>query len=466
MSTPPTATRVTDSALYGHLWGTPDVRAIVGEHGRLQGWLDILAALARAQEELGYLPAGTAEAIATHALVDRLDLDVVARETQRTGHSMLGLIRGLQEILPPPAGEYVYYGATVQDITDTWTALVMKRVGGVVWRDLRTVETHMVTLAEEHRDTVMVGRTHGQAGAPITFGWKVASWADEILRHRQRLREGASRWLVGQLGGALGTAAFFGDDAIALRRRFCDLLGLEDPGMSWLTARDRISEFALALTMITGTLSRVGNEIYALARSDIGELREAAAPEAVSSITMPHKRNPERSEHLVTLARLAQGQAHVLLDGAAHEHERDGRGWKAEWVALPEICLLAGTALELARDVLAGLEVRTEGMAHNVAVEQQKLASERLLAALATRVGKHAAQGILHDAMSHVSTSKDGGDLGDALAGDETVRAHLSIDEIRSCLTAAPDTGAAGRMVDIVIERARTSRSEEADQWP
>jgi adenylosuccinate lyase len=322
----------------------------------------------------------------------------------------------------------------------------------------------MLELAVAHRDTVMAGRTHGQVGAPITFGWKVASWADEARRHLDRLRCGADRWLVGQLGGAVGTAAFFGAGALELRRRFCELLALGDPGVSWLTARDRVAEFGVTLALIAGTLARLGNEIYALARTEIGEVREAADPAGVSSITMPHKRNPERAEHLVTLARLVQGQAHVLLDGVVHEHERDGRAWKAEWVALPEICLLTATALTLARDLLDGLEVDVARMADNVITHHEQLASERLLAALTGKTGKHEAQRILQAALALASAS--GAPAVEALPHSTAVRAHLSDDELRAALTATPDTGAAGDMVDIVVARARAARSTERAQWP
>jgi adenylosuccinate lyase len=155
-------------------------------------------------------------------VAERLDLAFVAEETRRTGHSTLGLIRGLQRILPASAAEWVYYGATVQDLTDTWTALAMRSVGSILWRDLRSVERLLLELAERHRDTAMAGRTHGQAGSPITFGLKAASWADEIGRHLERLRQGASRWLVGQLAGGVGTLAFFGESGLELRRRFCE----------------------------------------------------------------------------------------------------------------------------------------------------------------------------------------------------------------------------------------------------
>jgi adenylosuccinate lyase len=453
---------VIDSTLYRHLWGTEEARAIFEEPARLRSWLAILVALADAQAELGIVPAEAARAIRTGAVAERLDLAFVAEETRRTGHSTLGLIRGLQRILPAPAAEWVYYGATVQDLTDTWTALAMRSVGSILWRDLRGVERLLLELAERHRDTAMAGRTHGQGGSPITFGLKAASWADEIGRHLERLRQGASRWLVGQLAGGVGTLAFFGEAGPQLRHRFCERLGLADPGMSWTTSRDRLAEFTTLLALVSGTLARIGNEVYQLQRPEIAELREATRPGAVGSITMPHKRNPETAEHLVTLWRLVRGAAGTTLEGMVQEHERDGRGWKAEWVAFPEACLLTLTVLDLAKGLLEGLEVDATRMAGNLSAGGGFAASEALLAALAPRVGKHRAQDLLQRVLGEARQQDRS--LGEAAAGSEVAR-EIPPGQLRSLLE-RPWTGAAGAMVDEVVQRARERRATEQEAWP
>jgi adenylosuccinate lyase len=453
---------VTDSTLYRHLWGTDETRAIFDEPARLRSWLHILVALADAQAELGIVPAEAAQTIRTGAVAERLDLSFVASETRRTGHSTLGLIHGLQRILPASAAEWVYYGITVQDLTDTWTALAMRSVGSILWRDLRAVERLLLGLAEHHRDTPMAGRTHGQGGSPITFGFKAASWADELSRHLERLRQGASRWLVGQLAGGVGTLAFFGEAGPRLRHRFCERLGLADPGMSWTTSRDRLAEFTTLLAMVSGTLARIGNEVYQLQRPEIGELREATRPGAVGSITMPHKRNPETAEHLVTLWRLIRGAAGTTQEGMVQEHERDGRGWKAEWVAFPEACQLTVTALDLARRLLEGLEVDERRMAGNLSAQGGFATSEALLAALAPRVGKHRAQDLLQRVLGEAR--RQGRSLEEAAAGSEVAR-ELMTGELRSLLE-RPQTGAAGAMVDEVVRRAVERRATEPEAWP
>jgi adenylosuccinate lyase len=446
--------RLSDSRLYAHLWGTDELRAIFDEEARLQSWLDILVALAAAQAELGIIPTTSAEAIAAAASVDRLDLELAASETRRTSHSTLGLIAALRRVLPAGAAEHVYYGATVQDVTDTWTALAIRATGRVAWRDLGAVEARLLDLAERHRDTPMAGRTHGQPGSPVTFGLKVASWADEVRRHRERLAEGAPRWLCGQLGGAVGTLAFFGDRGLELRTRFCERLGLRDPIVPWLTARDRVAEFGHLLAMITATLARIGTEVYALQRPEIGELREPSTAGAVGSITMPHKRNPEASEHLDTLARLVRAQSAVLLEGMVGEHERDGRAWKAEWIALPESCLLAGAALALARRLVDGLEVDAERMARNLAAGGGYAASEAVLAELSPRIGKHRAQALLQDAL------RAGRERGETL--EEALRREGAL---AGAAAAAATAGSSAAMVDAVVRRGRVALAAEAEPW-
>ena len=422
--------------MYAHLWGTPAVRAVFDEQGRLQGWLDVLAALARAQAAHGLVPAAAAKRIGQVRVGD-LDLDLVAAQTRETGHSTLGLIRALAQVLPEQVHRHVYVGATVQDLTDTWTATALRRVLQEVDDDLRRVQGLLVGLAVRHRDTPQAGRTHGQPGAPITFGWKAATWADEVQRHRERIAQGRPRWLTGQLGGGVGTLAAQGPDGLQVRARFCAELDLADPGISWLTARDRIAEVGGVLAMTTATLARLGNEVYELLRPEIGELREAASPGVVGSITMPHKRNPERSEHLDTLARLVRASAGVLVEGMSGAHERDGRSWKAEWVALPEVCLLTATATATAVALLETLEVDTAAMAANLS---RLTGSEQALTLLTARLGRHEAQAALQE----------------ALRGPDGLAGVLTADELHEL---RPDTGHAGAMVDLVVERLTSSDS-------
>ena len=441
-----------DSTVYGHLWGTDELRRLFEDEGRFRAWLEILAALAEAQADVGLVPRAAARAISDHARIELLDPEVVAAETRATGHSTLGLIRAWQQALPEEAREWVYYGATVQDLSDTWTSLVMCLVADVVERDLGRAETAALDLARLYRDTVMCGRTHGQPGLPVTFGFKAAVWASELRRHRERLAEARPRFEMVQLGGALGTMEFWGERALPLLAAFAERVGLAAPAVPWITARDGVAEFLGLLAMVTATLGKIGNEVYELQRPEIGEVREPFTPGQVGSITMPHKRNPELSEHLVTLARVVRAHAAVGVEGMVHEHERDGRAWKAEWVVVPEACLLTGTALSFAVRLLEGLEVDAARMRANLDAGGGYVLSEPVMRAAADRLGKHAAHRIVYEAA--IAGQARGQSLREAVLADERLAAVIDPAELDALLDPARALGAAPAFVDRVLAGA------------
>lgn len=210
---------------------------------------------------------------------------------------------------------------------------------------LAAIQQILIDLARQHKHTVMCGRTHAQPGLPITFGFKAASWLDEMERHRQRLNELKSRLSVGQLGGGVGSLSSFGPQALALQKAFMQRLGLETPAVSWTSSRDRYAEWLNVLAMITSTGDRIGQEIVNLQRPEIGELSEGKVSAAVGSITMPQKRNPEISEQLGTLSRVVRHHAAHMVENLVHSHERDGRSWKGEWLIIPDASLATGKSL-------------------------------------------------------------------------------------------------------------------------
>ena len=397
-----------DSGIYGHLWTTPEASALFSDEGRTRAWLQILAALAQAQADVGLVPAAAAAAIRANADASRLDLDLIAEQTRATGHSTMGLIRALRDALPEHAREWVYYGATVQDLSDTWFALVFRALGEIAERDVTRMRDRALDLAAEHRDTPMCGRTHGQPGLPITFGFKAAVWAAELSRHLERLRRGRGRWELAQLGGALGTMEFWGGRAQDLLDAFAARLGLGVPDIPWLTSRDGVAEFIWLLAAISATVGKIGNEVYQLQRPEIGELRESFTEGTVGSITMPHKRNPEISEHLVTLSRVIRSQAGLALDGMVVEHERDGRAWKTEWLVIPETGMSFAACVGFGARMLDGLRVDADRMLANIGQHRGYLLSEPVMRALAGRLGKHTAhEAVYAAAMNGIDAGQD-----------------------------------------------------------
>jgi adenylosuccinate lyase len=318
----------------------------------------------------------------------------------------------------------------------------------IVERDLARCERAVLQLAATHRDTVMCGRTHGQPGLPITFGFKAAVWADEMARHRTRLVQARPRLAVVQLGGALGTMEFWGDRAIPLLNAFAARAGLRAPDIAWITARDRIAEFTGLLALVTGTLSKIGNEIFELARPEIGEVAEPFTPGQVGSITMPHKRNPEIAEHLDTLARRVRYDAASCMEGLVSLHERDGRSWKAEWLAVPEACQLTGAALGFAARLLEGLTVNADRMRANFDSRSGLLMSEPLMRVLADRIGKHAAHEAVYDAAMTAF------DRGTDVAVILLERGLLTLDQISVATEPVAALGSTTTFVDRVLASA------------
>ncbi|MBV9816916.1 MAG: adenylosuccinate lyase family protein [Solirubrobacterales bacterium] len=442
------SSHIIDSEQYGHLWSTEATRELFSDRGRLRGWLEILVALAEAQAECGLVPGEAAEAIARTLPDLELDPAAVGRATQEAGHSTLGLIRCLQAELPLQAREWIYYGATVQDLTDTWLGIVMRRMCGMLGEGVNEIEAAAVALARRHRDTVTLGRTHAQPGLPITFGFKAAVWVAELRRHSERVTEATPRLAVGQLAGAVGSGAFFGERTIELQERFLGRLGLRVPEIAWLTARDRVTELMVLCAMVTGTLAKVGNEIKQLQRAEIGEVREPTRDGLVGSITMPHKRNPELSEHLGTLARVVRGGASLALEGGAHEHERDGTAWKTEWAFVPEGCSATAVALGLAAELLSGLEVDAERMRANLEAQRGYVLSEPVMAVIADKVGKHEAHRLVYEAS--IAAVRRGDTFAEAIRGSDA-SAHLDEDELAAALDPERTAAHAASFVDRVL---------------
>jgi adenylosuccinate lyase len=438
-----------DSVIYGHLWATEETRALFDDDGRTRLWLRIIGALAAAQAETGIIPAAAAEAITARTATGTVDLEAVGAETRRTGHSTLGLIRVLARDLDESAADWLYYGATVQDVTDTWTGLVASQLLDIIERDLTAAHRDLCALAVRHRHAVMLGRTHGQPGLPITFGFKAAGWAAELARHLQRAEQARPRLAVVQLAGAVGTMSAVGALGPVLQERFAARLGLAVPDTSWTSARDRVAELVALLGLVTGTWARIGREVALLQRPELGELREPADPDVVGSITMPQKRNPERSEHLVTLAGVVRGAAVPAFEGLVSEHERDGATWKGEWSLLPTACAAAAASLRLGGELVAGLEVDADRMRANVEAQRGYVLAEPVMGALAARVGKPRA----HELVTRAARRglADDVDLLTALTADSAITAILSAPELAELIAPERTLGAVDALIDAVV---------------
>lgn len=449
------ASGIFDDELLKHLWSTDELRAIFSDRNRVAKWYEFEVALAIEQGAMGVIPEAAAKAIAANASIDKVDVDKIAAEIRRIKHPLVPALRAVEELCPGDLGEYIHFGPTTQDVLDTACMLQMKEAHAIYLRDMKAIGRALAKLAQAHRDTPMVGRSHGVQALPITFGHKAAIWLSEMGRNFERLRGLEARTFVGGMVGAVGTQASFGDSGPELEQRVMKRLGLGLADINWQPARDRFAEYVCVLAIIAGTLGKIANEIVNLEHTEIGELYEPFSEGKVGSSTMPHKRNPSSCEAVVGVSRALRYNSTMMLECMVIEHERDGSSWRAEWKALPESCLMMGGMLAMMKYVLEGLHVDKKRMRANLDSLGGFLLSERVMFVLSEKLGKQTAHELVYQAS--MRGIEGGMTFERALMENPQVSKALSPAELRDALDPAAYLGHAPQIVDRVLqEQART----------
>ena len=368
----------------------PEMYCIFTEETKLQCWLEVEAALAWAHAKLGTIPRAAAEEIALKAKVGIVKVERVKKIEEETRHDLLAMVYALQEVCDGDAGGYIHLGATSYDIEDTALALQLRKATDVLECDLKALLGVLLDKAETHRETVCIGRTHGQHALPMTYGMKFALWAAEVSRHLDRLDEVRKRILVGKMSGAVGTMASFGDKGFDVQRLTMERLGLE-PAMitNQIIQRDRHAELQCFLGLIAGTLDKIGRELRNLQRTEIAEISEEARS---TSSTMPQKRNPSNTERICGLARVVRGSVASSLESIALEHERDISNSSLERINIPEGFILTDYILRQMTQILKGLSFDEENIERNLNMTLGLCLTERVMLELVSKgVGRQEA---------------------------------------------------------------------------
>jgi 3-carboxy-cis,cis-muconate cycloisomerase len=439
------------SDLLGPLFGDAKVGEQLSDRARLQAMLDVEAALARVQADLGLIPSSAAAPIRAAAQVDRYDLSVIAAEAATDGVLTIPLVRHLTrqvETIDRDAARYVHWGATSQDIVDTALVLQLQRAMPALLALLDRASAAAEAHALRHIDTVMAGRTWLQQSTPITFGLKAAGWLDALGRERKALATALNEVRVLQCGGASGTLAALGEHGLAVAERLASRLDLVAPDIPWHAHRDRLARFGCALGVTCGTLGKIARDVSLLAQTEIGE---AAEGRGGGSSAMPHKQNPVGSSVALAAAVRAPGLVATLLAAMPQEHERGLGGWQAEWQTLPELVMLTAGASRAVATLLEELVVHETRMRENLQVTRGLIASEAVAMALAVHVGRSEAHRLVEDAARRARDG--GGTLGDALAADPAVTRHLTRADIDRHLAPERYIGAARALVERVVRR-------------
>jgi 3-carboxy-cis,cis-muconate cycloisomerase len=440
-----------DCFIMRDVFGSARMREIFDSRRLLQGWLDVWAALAEAEADVGMIPADAARAIRAAAKAENFDLEKIGDGIEHGRHILMPAIRGLTEA-SGEGGKYVHWGTTTQDVIDTGMVLQLRDGLGVIIDDVRDLIGLCAPIAREYRTLAMAGRTHWQHAVPITFGMKIALWVDELTRDLARLERCREEVLVAQLWGAGGTMAALGEHGAAVQRAFAEHVGLPLASAPWFNQRDRFAELVSDIGILAATVERINTEIARLSLTEISEVAEPRTNVQVGSSTMPQKHNPINSERAAATCKMIRGLVPVMQGLMVNAHERDMTNTTAEWLLLPQCMIMTGGALELTRRIVGGLVVKPERMARNLAITGGGIVAEAVMFGLAEVMGR----GEAHEIMLRLA--RDASDrevsLSEVLLADPRVREVLSEERIRSLVDPNNFLGLAGEVVDRVIDSA------------
>jgi 3-carboxy-cis,cis-muconate cycloisomerase len=424
---------------------------VFSDETRTGYYLEIEAALARAQARLGIIPAEAAREIERQCRIENIDLARLKQQTERIGYPILGVVQQIVGLCADGLGEWCHWGATTQDITDTAAIMQIRSALQLVEQDMEAIAAALAELSRRHRDTPMAGRSNLQQAVPLTFGFKTAALLAAMQRHRERLAQLRPRVLVGEFGGAVGTLASLGGDGLKVQAALMAELDLGQPEIAWHTVRDRIGEVACFLGLLTGTLGKISMDVKLLMQTEVAEVYEPFYEARGSSSTMPQKRNPISCLYIHSTVALVRQHVAALLEAAVADHERSTGPWEIEWISLPEIFLLASGALAQTRLMLAGLEVDAARMRANLDLTKGMIVSEAVMMGLGPHLGRQRAHDLVYDICRKVAAT--GKPLAELLAQNAEIAKHLTRTELEKMCDPAGYLGLAGEMVDKVLAR-------------
>jgi 3-carboxy-cis,cis-muconate cycloisomerase len=444
-----------DSVIFRDIFTTPAMREVFSDERRTGYYLEIEAALARAQGRLGIIPDKAAREIERQCRIENIDLARLKQQTERVGYPILGVVQQIVDLCADGLGEWCHWGATTQDITDTAAIMQIRAALELVEKDMEATAAALADLSRRYRDTPMAGRSNLQQAVPLTFGFKTAALLAAMQRHRERLAQLRPRVLVGEFGGAVGTLASLGADGLKVQAAMMEELGLGQPDIAWHTVRDRIGEVACFLGLLTGTLGKISMDVKLLMQTEVAEVYEPFHEARGSSSTMPQKRNPISCLYIHSTVALVRQHVAALLEAAVADHERSTGPWEIEWISLPEIFLLASGALAQTKLLVCGLEVDADRMRANLDLTRGMIVSEAVMMGLGPHLGRQRAHDLVYDICRKVTAT--GVPLVELLAQNADISKHLTRAELDKMCDPATYLGLAGEMVDKVL--ARESRS-------
>jgi 3-carboxy-cis,cis-muconate cycloisomerase len=428
----------------------------------LQAMLDFESALARAEARVGVIPRSAADAIRKAVKTETFDIANLAAATLRAGTPGIPLAKALTDKVrttDADAAGYVHWGATSQDVVDTALVLLLKRAQPILSGDLVRLVRALKKLSQEHKQTVMLGRTLVQPAPPITFGLKAAGWAASVQRSKENLDSAFSPVLVLQLGGASGTLASLGKKGVDVARVLAGELKLVFPEAPWHTQREALATLMCACGVLTGSLGKIARDISLLMQAEIAEVAEPGGNGRGGSSTMPHKRNPIACALTLAAAQRVPGLVASFLSGMVQEHERGVGGWQAEWPTVGSIIQATGLAVASMAEVAEGLTVNRSRMRSNIEATHGAIFAERVVMLLGAKLGRDVTHKILQDALK--KSTKQKRHLSEVLAEIPEVANHLDRTALRRLESPDEYLGSAEVFRKALLSKPKTIKKKE-----
>jgi len=437
-------------------YGTPEMKKVWEAENKLQKMLEVEAALAEAEAQMGLVPPEAAKEIRSKASTQYVTNERVAEIEKETNHDIASIVKALAEVCDGEAGEYVHFGATSNDIIDSSQSLLLQESIDIIQDKITRLVKIVLKLADENKKTVCIGRTHGQHALPTTYGMKFALWADELHRQYERLESCKGRLCVGMMTGAVGTTAALGENGLKVHRKVSEILGLPAVLISnQVVQRDNHAEYVMSLANLASTLDKIALEIRNLQRTEIKELGESFDPEKqVGSSTMPHKMNPITAERICGVSRIIKAYPSPALQNNALWHERDLTNSSSERIMLPEASILTDYILNLTIRLMEKLVFYPENIERNLNFTGGLIMAERFMSELTMKgMGRQSAYALVRKCA--LEANQKNINLKDVVLQQEGINDYLSPAEVEEIMDPHTYLGSSVQIVDNVLEKSK-----------
>ncbi|MGG5317723.1 class-II fumarase/aspartase family protein [Enterococcus sp. AZ072] len=428
------------------------IKQLFSQEEKYQAWLQVEAALAQAQGELGVIPKEAAEQINSKARIENIDLEKMDEIYQRVGHGFVPFLKVFVMACDEESGKYIHYGATTQNIQQTAQNVLMKKIHQKFLAYVVEIVGNLSNLAEKHADTVMAGRTHGKHAIPITYGYKVSVWISELLMSLERMQEVEKRVFTAMMGGAVGAFNSTGEVGIAVQKRVAEILGLEPMLIPSRTISSPKIEYINTLQLLANNLHKVAEEVFQTSIEEFGEVAEGFTNGTVGSSTMPHKINPKLSKGIIANAQMLYSLSTVAYCSSARPFEADSTSNMLFDGVMDQALELMTEILMRAEELSRTLTINEERMKANAALNQGLDNSEYIMMQLAPHIGKDQAHELIYELAIEAELTNTS--YRELLLGNELIRSFFSEKVIEELLQPSNYTGLSAQLARQMVNQA------------